>query len=92
MSEPETVVDRPPSLDFRINGSRLKRPEQLVALLDSALRREFPEALDLVEIAQAPHPPVVSLRGLERLEEDIAQRLTLRARAVFNNFMVSPWY
>ena len=84
--------DAPPSLDFPIDRSLSKRPDQLAALLDSALRREFPEALDIVEIAQLPNPPVVSLRGLEKLEESAAKRLAHRARAVFNDFMISPWY
>ena len=82
----------PPSLDFPIDSSRSKRPEQLVALLDSALRRKFPEALDLLEIAQVPNPPAVSLRGLEKLDEDVVKRLTHTARGVFNDFMISPWY
>ena len=57
--------DSLPSLDFQIDASsRSKRPEQFAALLDSALRREFPEALDVVEIAQVPYPPGVCLRGL----------------------------
>ena len=85
--------DSLPSLDFQIDASSpSKRPEQFAALLDSALRREFPEALDVVEIAQVPHPPGVCLRGLEKLEENAAKRLTHAARAVFNDFMISPWY
>ena len=85
--------DSPPSLDFQIDASSpSKRPEQFAALLDSALRRELPEALDVVEIAQVPNPRGVSLRGLEKLEEDAAKRLTHVARAVFNDFMISPWY
>ena len=84
--------DAPPSLGFPIDASSpSKRPEQLAALLDSALRREFPEARDIVEIVQVPNPPVVSLRGLEKLEENVAKRLTHTARAVFNDFMISPW-
>ncbi len=84
--------DPTPSLDFPINSSLSKRPDQLATLLDSALQREFPEALDIVEITQVSNPPVVSLRGLEKLEEETAKRLTHRARAVFNDFMISPWY
>ncbi len=84
--------DLPPSLDFSIDNSLSKRPDQLAALLDSALRREFPEALDIVEIVQAPDTPMVSLRGLEKLEDETAKRLAHRARAVFNDFMISPWY
>ena len=84
--------DLPPSLDFSIDSSLSKRPDQLAALLDSALRREFPEALDIVEIAHAPNTTVVSLRGLEKLEDDTAKRLAHSARAVFNDFMISPWY
>ena len=84
--------DPPPSLDFPIANRLSKRPDQLAALLDSALRREYPEALDIIEIAQAPDPPTVSLRGLEKLEDKTAKRLTHTARAVFNDFMISPWY
>ena len=65
--------DPPPSLDFPIDSRLSKRPDQLAALLDSALRREYPEALDIVEIAQAPDPPMVSLRGLEKLEDKMDQ-------------------
>ena len=85
--------DPPPSLDFRFDASSpSKRPEQFAALLDSALRREFPEALDIVEIAHVPNPLAVSLQGLEKLEESAAKRLAHCARAVFNDFMISPWY
>ena len=85
--------DPPPSLDFRIDASgSSKQPPQLAALLDSALRREFPEALDIVEIVQEPETLVVSLKGLEKLEDETAKRLAHRARAVFNDFMISPWY
>ena len=48
--------DPTPSLDFPINSSLSKRPDQLATLLDSALQREFPEALDIVEIAQVSNP------------------------------------
>ena len=83
----------PPSLDFRIDASRLsKRPEQLAALLESALQREFPEVLDIIEITHVPNTPVVTLKGLEKLEEKTAKRLAYRARAVFKDFMISPWY
>jgi hypothetical protein len=85
--------DSPPSLDFRIDASSgSKRPEQLAALLESALRREFPGALDIVEIVQVPNTPVVSLTSLEKLEATTAKRLAHKARAVFNDFMISPWY
>ena len=85
--------DSPPALDFLIDASgSSKQPQQLAALLDSALQREFPEALDIVEIVQAPDTPMVSLRGLEKLEDETAKRLAHRARAVFNDFMISPWY
>ncbi len=85
--------DPPPGLDFRIDASSpSKQPQQLAALLDSALRREFPEALGTVEIVQASDTPMVSLKGLEKLEDDTAKRLAHSARAVFNDFMISPWY
>ncbi len=88
-----TDQDPPPSLDFRVDpSSPLKRPKQLAGLLESALRRDFPEALDIVEIAHGPDIPGVSLRGLERLDENTAKRLAHKARAVFNDFMINPWY
>ncbi len=50
--------DAPPSLGFPIDASSpSKRPEQLAALLDSAMRREFPEARDIAEIVQVPTLP-----------------------------------
>ncbi len=56
--------DSPPALDFLIDASgSSKQPQQLAALLDSALQREFPEALDIVEIAHAPNTTVVSLEA-----------------------------
>ena len=76
--------DPPPGLDFRIDASSpSKQPPQLAALLDSALQREFPEALGTVEIVQASDTPMVSLTGLEKLEDETAKRLAHRARAVF---------
>ena len=67
-------------------------PSSLQRFSIAPLRREFPEALDVVEIAQVPYPPGVCIRGLEKLEEDAAKRLTHAARADFNDFMISPWY
>ena len=85
--------DPPPALDFLIDaGGSSKQPQQLAALLASALQREFPEALDIIEIVQASDTAMVSLRGLEKLEDETAKRLAHRARAVFNDFMISPWY
>ena len=46
VDEWQRIQDSLPSLDFQIDASSpSKRPEQFAALLDSALRREFPEAL-----------------------------------------------
>ena len=85
--------DHPPTVDFTVDPiSPSKRPEQLVSLLESALRLDFPEALETVEIWHAPGEPVVSIRNLEQLDEQVAKNLARRARGVFNEFMTSPWY
>ena len=85
--------DRPLSVDFNLDPtSASKHPEQLAALLERALRQEFPESLDIIEICHQPNTPVVSLRNLEKLEEHTAKKLARRAQAVFNDFMESPWY
>ena len=84
---------QPPTVDFTLDpSSPSKQPEQLVSLLESALRREFPEALEIVDIWHAPGEPVVSVRNLEKLDERTAKNLAHRARGVFNEFMTSPWY
>ena len=84
---------QPQTVDFTLDPrSPSKRPEQLAALLKQALRREFPESLAIVEISHAPQTPVVSLRNLEQLEAGTAKALTYKARAVYNEFMISPWY
>ena len=84
---------RPPSVDFTLDpSSPSKQPEQLVSLLERALRREFPEALRIVDISHAPGAPVVSVRNLEKLDEQTAKDLVHAARGVFNEFMMSPWY
>ena len=81
------------SVDFTLDPrSPSKRPEQLAALLEQALRREFPESLAIVEISHAPQTPVVSLRNLEQLEAETSKALTHRARVIYNEFMISPWY
>ena len=90
MPEPQ---DPPPTVDFTLDpSSPSKRPEQLVSLLESTLRREFPEALEIVDVWHAPGAPLVSVRNLEKLDERTAKTLAHRARGVFNEFMTSPWY
>ena len=69
-----------------------KRPDQLAALLDSTLRREFPGAAKLLEIACLPDGATVAVRHLDRLDEDAARKISRRARVVCNEFLISPWY
>ena len=84
---------QPKTVDFTLDArTPSKRPEQLAALLEQALQREFPEAGAVVEISQTPQTSVVSLRNLEQLEEGTATALTHKARAIYNEFMISPWY
>lgn len=85
--------NQPPTLDFTLDpNSPSKRPEQLLSLLEMVLRRESPEAFEIIDIWHAPGKPVVSIRNLEQLDEQVAKDLTHRARSVFNDFMTSPWY
>ena len=84
---------QPPTVEFTLDpSSPSKRPEQFVSLLERALRQEFPQALEIVDIWHAPGEPVVSIRNLEKLDEQMATHLAHRARGVFNEFMTSPWY
>ena len=81
------------SLDFPLDpSSPSKRPEQLVILLERELGREFPEALRTVDIVQAPGARFVSVRHLEKLDEQTSKNVAHMARGVFSNFMTSPWY
>ena len=80
--------DQPPTVEFTLDPTGpSKRPEQLITLLKSALQREFPEALGIVDIQHTPGEP-----ALEKLDAQVAKSLARRARVVFNDFMTSPWY
>ena len=82
---------QPKTVDFTLNArTPSKRPEQLAALLEQALQREFPESGAVVEISHTPQTSVVSLRNLEQLEEGTATALTHKARAIYNEFMNQP--
>jgi hypothetical protein len=84
---------QPSTVDFTLDpSSPSKRPEQFVSLLESALRREFPQAVEFVDIWHAAGDPVVSVRHLEKLDEEMATNVAHRARGVFSEFMTSPWY
>ena len=84
---------QPKTVEFTLDPrSPSKRPEQLAALLEQALRREFPESLAIVEISHTLQTPVVSLRNLEQLKAETARALTHKARAIYNEFIISPWY
>jgi len=85
--------DTLPSLDFDLNpSSPSKRPEQFVILLEMALGQEFPEALEIINIWNAPGNPLVSVRNIEKFDEPTAKDVAHRSRGVFNDFMTSPWY
>ena len=83
----------PSTVDFTLDPSGpSKRPEHFVSLLENALRQEFPQAVGIVDVWYAPGEPVVSVRNLEKLDEQMAANVAHRARGVFNEFMTSPWY
>ena len=72
--------------------SASKRPEQLVSLLKRVLEQEFPDAFPPLEVMHAHESATVSLAGLDDLDEAIASEVVHRARAVFAEFVTSPWY
>ena len=85
--------DQSVTVDFKLDPtSPSKRPEQLATMLERALRQEFPESLDVIEISRSPDKSGVSLKNLEKLEEDTAKHVAQRARELFDDFMNSPWY
>lgn len=89
---PERAEQRP-VVEFRLDPhGPSKRPEQLAELVESALRREFPAAAEVVEVAHAADDAVVSLRNLEQVDRSTAEKVAHRARVVCNDFMISPWY
>ena len=83
----------PPEVTFALppRGAS-KRPEQLAALLESTLRREFPGAAKLLEIACLPDGATVELRNLDQLDDEVARKITRRAHVLCNEFLISPWY
>ncbi len=82
-----------PTVEFRLDPhSPAKRPEQLAALVESALQREFPAASKVVEVVHGAEDGVISLRNLEEVDGGTAEKLAHRARVVYNDFMISPWY
>jgi len=92
-SEMPEQHDQPPIVEFTLDPtSPSKRPEQLITVLERTLQREFSEAFEIVDIQHTPGEPVVSIKGLEKLDTQIAKSLARRARVVFNDFMTSPWY
>ena len=89
MTEPER---EPPVVQFALNpASASKRPEQLVRLLEASLEREFPTANGVIDISHSDDG-VVTVHHLDALEGDVAEKLAHRARVVYNDFMISPWY
>ena len=90
---PPDHAEQRPVVEFRLDPhGPSKRPEQLAELVESALRREFPAAAEVVEVAHAADDAVVSLRNLEQLDRSTAEKVAHRARVVYNDFMISPWY
>ena len=83
----------PPAVELTLPPrGAAKRPEQLAALLESTLRREFPDAAALIEVACLPDGATVAVRNLDQVDERTARKLARRARAVCNEFLISPWY
>ena len=92
-TEEQSPADERPTVEFRLDPhSPAKRPEQLAALVESALRREFPAAAEVVEIVHSAEDGAISLRNLEAVDGGTAEKLAHRARVVYNDFMISPWY
>jgi hypothetical protein len=86
-------AEQRPTVEFRLDPhSPSKRPEQLAALVESALRREFPAAAQVVEVVHSAADAVISLRNLEQVDGGTAEKLAHRARTVYNDFMINPWY
>ena len=82
-----------PSLQFTLDPNNpSKRPEQLAALLETSLQREFPTTASIISVSHSPDAPVVGLCNLEDLEDDIAKKVAHRARVIINDLMISPWY
>ena len=83
----------PPEVAFKLppRGAS-KRPEQLAALLESTLRREFPGAVESLEIACLEDGATVAVRNLDQLDEDVARKLARRAEVLCNELLISPWY
>ena len=89
----QAPAEERPTVEFRLDPhSPAKRPEQLAALVESALRREFPAASKVVEVVHGTEDGVISLRNLEEVDGGTAEKLAHRARVVYNDFMISPWY
>ena len=83
----------PPAVELKLpSRGAAKRPEQLAALLESTLQREFPAAAALIEVACLPDGATVAVRKLDQVDERTAQKLSRRARIVYNEFLISPWY
>lgn len=83
----------PPEVRFTLPPrGAAKRPDQLAAMLESTLRREFPEAAGSIEIACLEDGATVALRKLDQLDADVARKLARRAHVVCNEFLISPWY
>ena len=82
-----------PTVRFTLDpGGPSKRPEQLITLLESSLEREFPNAVGVVEVSHSVVDGVITILNLEKVDAATAKKLAARARGVYNDFMISPWY
>ncbi len=90
MSELPTT---PPIAEFAVDpNSPSKRPEQLVSLLARVLGQEFPEAFGSLEIVHAAGAEVVTVAQRDEVGDEVAKQVAHRARAVYGEFVTSPWY
>ena len=90
MTEPPP---KPPIAEFAVDpNSPSKRPEQLVSLLVRVLGQEFPEAFARLEVVHADGTEVVTVAQRDDVGEEVVKEVAHRARAVYGEFVTSPWY
>ena len=81
----------PDSVEFTLDAnSPNKRPEQLCSQLDRMLARDFPAALEFLEVVHASGDRVVSIVNLGKLDKVVAGDVVRRARTIYNEFVTSP--
>ena len=83
----------PPAVELKLpSRGAAKRPEQLAALLESTLRREFPGGGGADRGGLPADGATVAVRNLDQVDDRTARKLARRARGVYNEFLISPWY